>query len=595
MDNNKKMVGMSFNRFTTCSALFAMAFSLLLIITLLMYQNSTFYLSDSEGFSKDNILGRRRPYNVTTKDLGLTARATNTSDINVEPPQRLSQEILNITETEDRAQNLTESNEGLEISSCSRFTNDSISPVKSVTQQLYDGLLASGFDEPSCISRFQSHLYRKSSPHKPSSYLISKLRNYEEIHRKCGPGTRYYYKTMKKLVKSKKNNVDTTRKYLVWTPAIGLGNRIISMAASFVYAVLTHRVLLVKFENDMMGLFCEPFLNSTWVFSKDPPFWNPKHVETYENMLAKNSSPSVLYLNLQHTRDDPEKFFHCDHNQKLVQKVPLLILRTDQYFVPSLFMIPSFNLEIAQMFPERDTVFHHVGNYLFHPSNEAWGQISRFYDAYLAKADEKIGLQIRLFTPDSTPHKAVMDLLLSCTLQHKLLPELDKKNSVASTSTHEDPSLKVVLVASLFPEFGEKLRIMYLTEPTITGEVIGVYQPSHGGYQKFRNNLHNMKAWIDMYLLSLCDVLVTTSASTFGYVAQGLGGMKPWHLYRLVGNRTLHPNPPGQRDFSMEPCYQIPPKRNCEGKAIKDFSSSFPYMRSCLDYSSGVKLVNVSV
>ncbi|XP_054791415.1 galactoside 2-alpha-L-fucosyltransferase-like [Prosopis cineraria] len=584
-NNNNKMVGTGFNRFTTCSALFAMAFSLLLIITLLMYQNSTFYLSDSEGFSKD-ILGRRRPHNLST----------NASDINgTSSESRVWQENLNITATKDIAyQNLTESDEGLN-SSCSRFTNDSISPVKNVTERLYDGLQASGFDEASCISRFQSHLYRKASPHKPSSYLISKLRNYEKIHRKCGPWTRYYNRTMKKLLRSKKNSEDTTCKYLVWTPANGLGNRIISMAASFVYAVLTDRVLLVKFENDMMGLFCEPFLNSTWVFSKDSPFWNPKHVETYENMLAKNSSPSVLYLNLQHTRDDPEKFFHCDHNQKLVQKVPLLILQTDQYFVPSLSMIPSFNLEIAQMFPERDTVFHHVGNYLFHPSNEAWGQISRFYDAYLAKADEKIGLQIRLFTPDSTPHEAVMDLLLSCTLQHKLLPELDKKNSAASTSTHEDPSLKVVLVASLFPEFGEKLRIMYLTEPTITGEVVGVHQPSHEGSQKFHNNLHNMKAWTDMYLLSLCDVLVTTSLSTFGYVAQGLGGLKPWLLHRLVGNRTLHPNPPCQRDFSMEPCYHIPPKHNCEGKAIKDFSSSFPYMRSCLDYSSGVKLVNVSV
>ncbi|KAI9089554.1 hypothetical protein K1719_029159 [Acacia pycnantha] len=584
MDNKMEM---SFNRFKSCSALSAIAFSVLVIITL-MYQNSMSYVS--EGVSKDKILGRRPRYNVTTMDLGFRERANSTSNMNeTSSESRFSPEKLNITATEDRAQILEDSHEGLK--------KVSTSPAKKETEQLYEGLLASGFDKSSCISRFQSYLYKyqkASSPYKPSSYLISKLRNYEEIHRKCGPWSRHYNKTMKKLEKSKKLSTNTTCKYLVWTPANGLGNRIISMAASFVYAVLTDRVLLVKFEDDMMGLFCEPFLNSTWLFPKDSPFWNPRNVETYQNMLAKNMSspPSALHLNLQHTKYDPEKFFHCDHSQKLVQKVPFLILLSDQYFVPSLFMIPSFNHEITQMFPKRDTVFHHVGHYLFHPSNEVWGLISRFYDAYLAKSDEKIGLQIRLFSPDSTPLEAVMDLLLSCTLQNKLLPELDPKNSVAST--RENSSLKAVLVASLFPEYSENLRIMYLKKPTITGEVVGVYQPSHEGHQKFHNNMHNMKAWTEMYLLSLCDVLVTTSLSTFGYVAQGLGGLRPWLLYRLVGNMTLHPNPPCQRDFSMEPCYHIPPKHDCEGNTIKDFTS-FPYTRSCLDYSFGVKLVNVSL
>jgi xyloglucan fucosyltransferase len=53
--------------------------------------------------------------------------------------------------------------------------------------KLLDGLLISGFDEASCISRSQSHFYHKPSPHKPSPYFISKLRKYEELHRKCGP------------------------------------------------------------------------------------------------------------------------------------------------------------------------------------------------------------------------------------------------------------------------------------------------------------------------------------------------------------------------------------------------------------------------
>jgi xyloglucan fucosyltransferase len=73
------------------------------------------------------------------------------------------------------------------------LANSTSTPSKEITDdekdKLLEGLLVSGFDEASCISRSQSHFYHKPSPHKPSPYLISKLRKYEELHRKCGPNT----------------------------------------------------------------------------------------------------------------------------------------------------------------------------------------------------------------------------------------------------------------------------------------------------------------------------------------------------------------------------------------------------------------------
>ncbi|XLS57872.1 hypothetical protein HN51_007627 [Arachis hypogaea] len=320
----------------------------------------------------------------------------------------------------------------------------------------------------------------------------------------------------------------------------------ISIAAAFLFAVLTDRVLLVRFEADMNGLFCESFHGSTWILPMNSPFWNHENIETYQSVVlakvdkARNLTldqlllPSVLFINLQHTKEDPEIFFHCDHNQKALKKVTVLIVQSDQYFVPSLFMTPSFSHDMNKMFPKKDAVFHHVGRYLFHPSNEAWGQISKFYDAYLAKAEERIGLQIRVFRPTFTPQQAVMDLLLSCVTSNKILPEVDTRNSAGTTASNvgrNNHTLKAVVVASLYPEYGENLRSMYLKGPTITGEVIRVYQPSHEEKQKFNDNVHNIKALVDMYLLSLCDVLVTSLLSTFGYVAQGFGGLKPWLLW----------------------------------------------------------------
>ncbi|RYR10265.1 hypothetical protein Ahy_B05g078731 isoform D [Arachis hypogaea] len=451
-------------------------------------------------------------------------------------------------------------------------------------------------------------------PKQPSPYLISKLRNYEEFHKRCGPNSRAYKIAMQKIttLSSKthhhqhhhNDNVDAAKcKYLVWTPANGLGNRMISIAAAFLFAVLTDRVLLVRFEADMNGLFCEPFHGSTWILPMNSPFWNHENVETYQSIVlakvdkARNLTldqlllPYVLFINLQHTKEDPEIFFHCDHNQEALKKVIVLIVQSDQYFVPSLFMTPSFSHDMNKMFLEKDAVFHHVGRYLFHPSNEAWGQISKFYDAYLAKADERIGLQIRVFRPTFTPQQAVMDLLLSCATSNKILPEVDTRNPAGTTASNvgrNNHTLKAVVVASLYPEYGENLRSMYLKGPTITGEVIRVYQPSHEEKQKFNDNVHNIKALVDMYLLSLCDVLVTSSLSTFGYVAQGFGGLKPWLLYGLVSNETHFP--PCLRDLSPEPCYHFPPQRQCNGNPKEHFATSFPHMFECKDYYRGVKL-----
>ncbi|CAJ1951435.1 unnamed protein product [Sphenostylis stenocarpa] len=499
---------------------------------------------------------------------------------------------------EGRTKNITAA-EGLKTDSLTSSTNDSNPHVVNLDDKdkLLGGLLTSGFDEASCISRMQSHLYRKASPHKPSPYLISKLRSYEEIHRRCGPNSRSYRKSMIKIEHSMNKGVATMCKYLIWTSANGLGNQMIDLVATFLYAILTDRVLLLKFGKDKHGLFCEPFLNSTWVLPEKSLFWDEKHIETYQILLEKDKAtnstedlPSVLFINLQHTRTDPEKYFHCDHSQDILQKIPLLIFQSDQYFVPSLFMNPFFKPEITKMFPEKDIVFHQLGRYLFHPSNEAWELISKYYQAHLAKADERIGIQIRVFSPATTPQQAIMDLVLSCTLKHKILPEVDLQNS--ASSGRKKQRVKAVLVASLHREYGDNLRAMYLKKQTVSGEVIQVYQPSHEEHQKSCDNKHNMKAWIDMYLLSLSDKLVTTSLSTFGYVAQGLGNLKPWLLYRLIDNNTSFPS--CEHDFSSEPCYHVPPKHYCNGNLIKKFVYSFPNLRECKDFSFGVKMVNNS-
>lgn len=462
------------------------------------------------------------------------------------------------------------------------------------------GIIAPGFDKNSCLSRYQASIYHKTLPFKPSSYLISRLRSYEKLHKRCGQYTESYNGTLEQL-KSGRSGSPTECKYVVWISFSGLGNRILTIASAFLYALLTDRLLLVDPGNDMADLFCEPFPETSWFLPLDFPIkdqfnvLDQKSTRCYGNMLKNDilntsteSLPSYLYLHLAHDYDDQDKLFFCDQHQSLLQKVPWLMMKTDNYFVPSLFLIPSFEQELNRLFPEKGAVFHHLGRYLFHPSNQVWGLIRRYYQAYLAKADARIGIQIRTFETGPGPFQHVVDQVLACTGKEKLLPEVDTQgSSIPSSGT---PKLKAVLITSLNSGYFEIVRNLYWENPTVTGDLIGVYQPSHEGHQQTEQQLHNKKAWAEIYLLSLSDILVTSAWSTFGYVAQGLGGLKPWILYKPE-NQTA-PNPPCRRVMSMEPCFHAPPFYDCKAKTGIDTGKLVPHVRHCEDMSWGLKLVD---
>ncbi|KAL6506149.1 hypothetical protein OROGR_024330 [Orobanche gracilis] len=593
-------MGFSFKRFRTLLVVAFITFSIFITFSL-MHQNSILELV--ERFSK---IGRAQNANTNVLKQGAPTVTVKAG----------GEKYQNITESEvdkvfgdndqngmpgifhEQPQTQTISDIGPKNPAFEDNKNDpSLSTTSITNDQLLDGLLVSTFDKAICPSRYQSHLYRKASLHKPSAYLISKLRNYERLHRSCRPSTKSYSEIMSNNSKFSKYNADMKCKYLVWTASNGLGNRMLTLAAAFLYAILTDRVLLVKFGADMFDLFCEPFPDSSWLLPRNFPYWkDQRHIEMYESVLMKNNEnispevlPQFLILNLQHTHDGHNNFFHCDRSQGLLEKIPVLILRSDQYFVPFLFMIPSFRQDLIKMFPEKDTVFHHLGRYLFHPSNEAWELISRLYKAHLAKANEKIGLQIRVFNSHKSPHQTVVNEIIACASMHKLLPELGTGKS--ATSLKKQTS-KAVLVASLYSVYGEKLRTIYLTNTTVTMEkVMEVFQPSHEEHQKSNNDMHNIKAWTEIYLLSLCDALITSPKSTFGYVAHSLGGLKPWILRRAYGENI--PNPPCQRVMSMEPCFHYPPKYDCSrANMTVGFTSLFPYMKHCEDVTNGLRLVN---
>ncbi|CAI9112089.1 OLC1v1012466C1 [Oldenlandia corymbosa var. corymbosa] len=465
-----------------------------------------------------------------------------------------------------------------------------------VLQEKYlGGLIAQGFDEKSCLSRHQSLWKHKGpQPHRPSSHLISKLRNYEKLHRRCGPHTKSFKKSLEYLNSSDHGNYDkiTDCKYLVWKSRDGLGNRMITLVSAFLYALLTQKVLLVDPGAHISGLFCEPFRGSSWLISSPiiNRFMNFGRYSphTYDYILKwENRSviPPYAFMYLAHDYTEEDKRFFCDEDQAFIRKVPWLVIQSNVYFVPSLFLMPSFQKELNLLFPEKQTVFHFLGRYLFHPTNSVWNSITTYYNSYLASADEKIGIQIRIFRTNPDPFNELLEQILACVIkENAVLPQINDKMMMKPGGVQSNRT-KAVLLTSLDIRYFDAIKKMYEENSTQTGEIIQVFQPSNETKQDSYNHIQNMKALAEMYLLSLTDKLVTSSKSTFGYVAQSLGGMRPWILYRPEEYNATDSKPACQRALSMEPCFQAPPTLECKTRERVDTGKIVGYVRHCEDMS----------
>ncbi|KAG0627894.1 hypothetical protein M758_2G236200 [Ceratodon purpureus] len=470
-----------------------------------------------------------------------------------------------------------------------------------------DGLLLppKAYEPGQCIARSEESLIRKPSAYRPSSHLIAKLRDYEVRHKRCAP----------KAVHFSQNGTNSMEdlgdcQFVVWIANSGLGNRMITIASAFVYALLTDRVLLLDHNGtDIGGLYCEPFPGTSWLLPEnydyrwmDKVVWENDHrlgrllqSSGYANVTLPAPVPNnYVFANLMHNNDEHDKRFFCGKVQRQLKRVPLLYWRSNVYVVPGLHFVYPFHRELDLMFPERDTVFHHMSRYLFRPSNLVWGTILRFRQPHLAAAHRQVGLQLRILESNITA-PAVADQLLACVLEKKILPQQSPNTEDKLLSSKTGST--AVLVTSLDEVYYQKLQNYYLDLPAEGPDYIGVHTPSKEETQQFGFD-HDKKAWVDMYLLSLSDTLVTSPQSTFGYVGQALAGATPWILTKTksaeTAEETFQEHGYCNRGISLEPCFHAPPLLDCKGRGpghALDPSSILHFIKPCEDVLGGVKIM----
>uniref|UniRef100_A0A0D9X6S5 Fucosyltransferase n=1 Tax=Leersia perrieri TaxID=77586 RepID=A0A0D9X6S5_9ORYZ len=490
----------------------------------------------------------------------------------------------------------------------SQCHHDGVSKKK-VVDELLGGLLPPNMDRRTCRSRYESSQYYKHFPYAASPYLLSKLRAYEARHRRCAPGTPLYAKAIDQLRSNPNRSVESTEcRYIVWLPFDGLGNRMLSMVSGFLYALLTDRVLLVDLPQDSSDLFCEPFPGATWLL---PPEFHgvvgldlfrlgPSPDISYTSLVASNriknatvATPAYVYLSLGYQMTDG--LFFCGDDQRELAKVNWLLLYSDLYFVPSMYAVAEFNDEFRRMFPGefKESACHLLARYLLHPTNAVWGMVTRYYDTYLAGSDRRIGVQIRMFGFGSIPVNDMYNQILACSRQEHVFPETtddDDDQDVATTpnSNNNNSTAVAILIASLYPDYYERIRATYYEHAAKGGVRVGVFQPTHEERQATQMLFHNQKALAEIYLLGFCDELVTSGMSTFGYVGSSLAGVRPAILLPAHGHKV--PATPCRRAVSMEPCNLTPPRveMECRGKAV-DKEDLARHVKVCEDYDKGVK------
>ncbi|PNT69575.1 hypothetical protein BRADI_3g58050v3, partial [Brachypodium distachyon] len=329
--------------------------------------------------------------------------------------------------------------------------------------------------------------------------------------------------------------------YVVWTPFNGLGNRMLALASTFLYALLTGRVLLVHSPKEFGGLFCEPFPGSSWTLPAHDDFpitdfdgtFTMSSPASYKNMRqagALNDTaerlPAYVFLDLIQSYTDAA---FCEADQRVLAEFRWLVVKSDVYFAAMFFLMPACSRELARLFPEKQAVFHRLARYLFHPSSAVWGIVVRgFYKAYdFAGADERVGLQVRVFPEMPVPFDAMYGQIMRCSEQQRgLLPKVENSSVVPPGSGRKKKKkLTSILVTSLTSGYYDRIRGAYRGRGGTRGGAAAEPRggAAHGGARR---------VLAEMYLLSSCDRIVTTAVSTFGYVAHGLAGTRPWVLLR---------------------------------------------------------------
>ncbi|CAI5472754.1 unnamed protein product [Closterium sp. Yama58-4] len=477
-----------------------------------------------------------------------------------------------------------------------------------------------------------------------SDALFDRIQRYTKTHAACTAAVAdwpaFFNDPAQGLSKSASADAVADCKYLLWQEPTfnGLGNQLLSLVSAFVYALLTDRTLLISPAAFNARLLCNPFPHSSW----RPPSLSSQDFDLMA-AVARNHMvgrmemddgarggdeeqrhPNAAFSDLSCRANVSDLEFYCSKVQRQISAIRFLGLDTEEYIVPALYFVPEFDAELERLFPDRLPLMH-VGRYLLHPANYLWEEITRAFRAYLAPYQHRVGIQIRDFTTDTMDEPQVIQRTMQCALNiSKGLPPLmeharwksimneevaptaleqqwlDRPRDKAyegSSSSSSSPRSIGVLVASLKRSYQDAIRDAYVEGVPLGGHDVAVNSLSHESGQTYGEERQLELALKEMWLLSMCDLLMVSDSSTFGYMAAGLAGVSPFSLniVRRMGADWDVNGRPECEVTTPEPCYLSMLEAHqrqiqCPGEPPKSPVEMSPKVKYCPNYRIGIAL-----
>eukprot|EP01018_Ginkgo_biloba_P041238 Gb_00070 [translate_table: standard] len=475
--------------------------------------------------------------------------------------------------------------------------------------EILDALNAQGSDDDADLSkihndirlqnvcRFKSEggheLHRYASPR--SAELQTVLDRYVAMHRRC---TALEFDNITNIYN---NGEHPACRYVIWGAGnYGFGNRLISLISAFLYAILSQRVLLIDYP-DWSLLFCDPFEGSPWRI----PIERPLDLNLGVSYLSfkdagcgfQNSTPgpinscatTIVNMALHHVTPVRElEFLICPSGISRLRNVAFVTMRaSNQYFAPGFFLNPALGPVMKLLFPERNP-FHVLSKFLLSPGDHVWDAIRHYAQGTLAQATRRIGVQIREFRYGYT---AGFDRnVLLCIRRKAGFCPLEFRTDEKNMRSYNRDEYFSVYVATLAQGHIANLNETLGIVRNETGKSFRVLSQQLDG-KEIHDSSHAQEALIDMWVLSLSDVLLTSRMSTFGYVAQGLGGIIPYFI-------SSSENEMCEMNAGSDPCYHYAPKQGvCKddlmgNASARELSLQSQAVTDCVDYKeTGWQLV----
>ncbi|CAG8654994.1 14076_t:CDS:1, partial [Cetraspora pellucida] len=335
-----------------------------------------------------------------------------------------------------------------------------------------------------------------------SSFSVDHIKNFEkEQMKKFSKFNDLYYNYIKKHNKTIENLLKLNPDYITNSTKLpkvvvvrphtktGLGNRFPGIVCGFLYSIITDRLFFINGYKDFHDYFEKDFEHN---WEKVAHLYKDRKNKNLHNIL-RNDFPLITRGNL---------------NSDYVNSFDILNVRTWDYACAPIMSNPNHKEWIKEIIPDYK-IFTVISQKLLRLKSDIQKQVGNFMINHFSEYNIGIHLRMKKATPKTKGWIIPIDHY--CRVVETLLIGIKKNVSIfiAADENKSRDTLISCIQNSITSNHQEFVKIVYINNN------MSLVNPNN------RNPGTELGSLIDMKILSLCDDLILTFGSTFGFVAAG--------------------------------------------------------------------------